>query len=521
MKYIFTSIILSVLFFANSQTSFNFEYFLDNDLTPYSIFPSLDGGSFLAGKTNSLDDPNIQQGFLTKLDEQGAIVWGKLFYQDIRAVCYVEELSNSDLICVANRRNSFDLGGIVVTRMDAFGSIIWERLLRRSSFDNSNFSDWTIAVDLSTDGSLLVTGHSSFQNCVYKMNVNGDLIWSRKFQGIENNSIYTSLGCSPSCVPTSDGGALYAGFNGKSLTSSGYDGLIVKFDYMGNIVWSKTIDETSELYFTDVVELASKNFIVLGFTNALGSFSEDIILAKFNSNGGLIWSKIYKSSNRDWSNNLEFQYDELVLTGVNSGFSPGSGAGIVMKLDTSGTVNHSYLTNTNFYPYDSRLLINNQVVLTGVKIDGSSNWRINNIMTNPLGALVCNNVNYITNTSDVSLNINNSLNDLGTCAIDTITVTTANFSLNQQTICMPTVNLKEPTPLTIQVNHFEDILVVNNNSENSAEIQIYSMSGTIVERKKCQPKTSLQVNIECLSSGVYYYKIASPYFILSDKIFKH
>jgi len=124
-------------------------------------------------------------------------------------------------------------------------------------------------------------------------------------------------------VTTDPYGNIYlaGGFNGIAIsfgsttltnsdnTGNTYDFFLAKYDANGNVLWAKSVGGTSnEKVFSIAGDASGSIFITgwfvsdtlaIGSTTLTNSGSSDIFLAKYNSNGNVIWAKSAGGSSSD------------------------------------------------------------------------------------------------------------------------------------------------------------------------------------------------------------------------------
>lgn len=93
-------------------------------------------------------------------------------------------------------------------------------------------------------------------------------------------------------IETSDKGFLIVGYTSGG-TTRGEDGLIIKLDKKGNVLWSKNIGNlgTDRLY--GCIELNSHYYVVGNSTSTSNKGGQDAWCTKLNLEGDIIWSKTF------------------------------------------------------------------------------------------------------------------------------------------------------------------------------------------------------------------------------------
>ncbi|MBX2892693.1 MAG: T9SS type A sorting domain-containing protein [Saprospiraceae bacterium] len=85
-------------------------------------------------------------------------------------------------------------------------------------------------------------------------------------------------------------GFLLAG-NWSSVAGSGVDGLLIKTDKVGNLVWSKNYGGTRQDWFTSAVSANDGGFIINGQSGGTSSLDAGIWLVKLDEAGEVLWQK--------------------------------------------------------------------------------------------------------------------------------------------------------------------------------------------------------------------------------------
>ena len=162
----------------------------------------------------------------------------------------------------------------------------------------------------------------AFAQCTFEKHI-------KFYPGSFSKTITTSDGCNVNVL-----GASYDSLNPSNHTDFGM--CIVKLDACGSILW-QAHNSFSNLGVgaIDVVEDDSENYILTGYVSGYTS-SNNIMNAKYNKDGKLIWSKIY--SNNTSANNIikRKNRNRFVITGNYQNGSTNS-KGYVLEIDINGT----------------------------------------------------------------------------------------------------------------------------------------------------------------------------------------
>ncbi len=370
-----------------------------------------DGGLLLAGYTNSPDgDPGSNFGqrdyWLLKLDADGNILWEQTFGGSENEIAKsVLELPSGDLLLLGSTSsNDGQVSGnhgkedVWILRLNSTGNILWAKCfggadnesaekiisvdggfvvagytqstdgdlqLNQGDFDywvfkidgdgnllwsksfGGSLADWAYTASVADDGNLLIAGSSFsadgnitgnlgfYDFWVVKLSSDGELLWAKNYGGPGEERAYHSLA-------TPDGGCI---ITGTTLSNSGdvpgnkgsYDCWILRLDANGNVAWSKNYGGPQEDRAFGIAE-ADDGYLIAGFTaSPSGDVSnnygiKDGWLIKLDDNGNLIWE-----------NNFGGSQDDRFYT---AGIVPGQGffaAGSSRSADTDLPANNGQL----------------------------------------------------------------------------------------------------------------------------------------------------------------------------------
>lgn len=348
--------------FGQSITFLN-HYRVDVTTQAGGVWQTRDGGYLLNGQTDDLNPFFPPEGFITRTDSSGEVIWSKLFQSfeyttDPMATPYGEEsgkeiveLSDGSIIAVGDligftddayfesKENWYD---VFVTKLDKNGNLVWSKMIGDYGTD---------AVDQvfeTTDGGFMVSLKvdqlcncsepvDAYKNYVLvKYTADGEREWTKKTSFIKS-SLYTN----PFIIRPIPDGYIMIG----QADSPEEDGFLsstmptmVKTDNNLNVVWAKDLEAVSQQYlkavpnedgtfdvgyttmritagdFQDVEMTSDGGFITFGFFSSLitqGTYTTftistdiDLAAAKFDSDGNLLWVKSLDSEIQKRENQL-------------------------------------------------------------------------------------------------------------------------------------------------------------------------------------------------------------------------
>lgn len=165
---------------------------------------------------------------------------------------------------------------------------------------------------------------------VVKLDFEGNVLWSVTFGGSSDDFAW-------SVCSTDDGGCVVCGAT-ASVGAGGKDGFVTKLDSDGNIVWQKVYGGSGDDQLQDIKKV-SDGFILCGTTYSFGSGGYAWLL-KIDSSGNVQWSKVYGGSGEERGYALEVFDDGYVVVGGSDTFSVGSAfvSWYIFKVDLNGNL---------------------------------------------------------------------------------------------------------------------------------------------------------------------------------------
>ncbi len=271
---------------------------------------------------------------------------------------------------------------IFIAKYDANGNVIWAKSAGGTGYDevNSIITDATGDVYITgyfrsstmTFGTTTLTNNSSIGYSdifIAKYDANGNLVWAKSVGGTNND--YGSSIATDAIGNTYLTGAFQSPvitFGAMTLTNNGaYNIFIVKYDTNGNVVWAKSAGGTYDNSGKSIVTDAAGNTTITGYfssptitfgattlTNGVIFGDPDIFIAKYDTNGNVLWAKS-ASGNNDFAEGYSISNDasgNTIITGFfsstiitfgtttltnNAGIN-GSSDTFIAKYDTNGNM---------------------------------------------------------------------------------------------------------------------------------------------------------------------------------------
>lgn len=175
------------------------------------------------------------------------------------------------------------------------------------------------------------TSYGAGNSDVYlvKMDTMGWTTWQKTFGGFGND-------IGRSVIQLNDSGYVIAGFT-NSYGAGGYDAYVIRTDKAGTLMWQTTIGGTDWDFGYDIVESSDGNLVMCGSTTSFGQGNTDGLVAKLNTNGGIIWQKYYGGVEEDeFRAVIKTNDNKLALAGMTKSKGDLNGDCYFNKLDLNG-----------------------------------------------------------------------------------------------------------------------------------------------------------------------------------------
>jgi hypothetical protein len=299
-----------------------------NNEWAYSIQQTTDGGYIMAGFSLSNNgDVTGNHGkedfWVVKLDNTGAIMWQKSLGGSgwDEALSIQQTTDGGYIVAGFSDSSDGDLNSnqgatdFWIVKLDSIGEITWQKSMGGSNLDNAN------AVKQTPDGGYIIVGQSSSNDgdasglhgasdlWVVKLNFEGELEWQRML-GSSGQDRAHDVGL------TDDGGFIVAGASGRddgdvSEYKGGTDLWLVKLDFLGKIIWEKSLGGSKIDFAVSVQQTSDGGFIAAGSTNSTdgdvldNDGGVDMWVVKLGKDGDLQWQKAIGGTKADRANSIQ------------------------------------------------------------------------------------------------------------------------------------------------------------------------------------------------------------------------
>lgn len=290
------------------------------------------------------------------------------FNQDVYAQSYSklniykapDDQSSTNIIVLS------DKSIIVATRVRADG---WgllhidehNNIIKSKEFTNTRLLNKLI---LTKDGNLLLVGsvglNTNTEIGVIKIDMNFNIIWSKKISGAAMCYAYSALECSNNDI-------LITGYSSITGNSPGdWDSFVCRITENGVLLWKKIIVNSSSAsdWLLESIEVSNGNFILSGATHIGGSV--DFMLIKISANGTIIFNKHFGASQNEVVYNLtksSFNGRYIISAGSWS-YGLGEYDLLLAELDTNLNVMWSKVYGGSKFDFPIATLIDGNKIIT-------------------------------------------------------------------------------------------------------------------------------------------------------------
>ncbi|HYV92894.1 MAG TPA: T9SS type A sorting domain-containing protein [Chitinophagales bacterium] len=227
---------------------------------------------------------------------------------------------------------------VYVIKLDLHGDVIWSETI---NVLQSEYEVGEVARQTSDGGYILLgrsyvclPGSNGDDILLVKLDSSGDVEWSHCY-GYASHSEG-----SMDVFLSSDGGYVITAYS--YLPGTGADVHIIKTDSNGTVIWSKVYGGTKDDIPYSLTETANGGFVFCGWTYSFDSFyfeQKDIWLTKIDENGELIWSKKY-GYGLEWAQSFLQTTDGgfIIAGGGTNSSTAGEDDIFVLRTDSDGNV---------------------------------------------------------------------------------------------------------------------------------------------------------------------------------------
>lgn len=248
----------------------------------YGILPASDGGYIILGRTSV----SPQSDFIViKLNPNGSVSWAKTYggssYEYEPRLIKTSDggyLLTGETWSFGSWKSNF-----LVIKLDQNGNVVWSRVIGISYYDD--VPTW---VEETQDGGFIIVGRSKIYVQPYmhwdpvaiKLNSSGGVVWAKRYEIKVIDQSYDVARC---CKQTSDGGYVIAGSYEVGVYNS--RSFLLKIDANGNLIWGRRYNTINN--GANCVDITPDGGYVIG--GGLITDYTDAYILKTNSQGLILF----------------------------------------------------------------------------------------------------------------------------------------------------------------------------------------------------------------------------------------
>jgi len=319
----------------------------------FSVAVDALGNAYMAGMFSSstlsfdsitLTNAGVENIFLAKYDTDGNVLWAKSAggsFHDWGYAVAVSTLGNVYLTGVfqsptitfgsttlTNTDNTGQTTDLFLAKYDASGNVVWAKSAGGITYD------WALAVAVDKNEKVSVTGYFfsptlTFESTMLtntnelsdiflaQYDADGNTLWSKSVVGAgadDANAIAIDASGNIFVIGDFDGTLIFDNITLTRTGSANSDIFLAKYSSDGDILWAKNssglisyiptndfgssvaVDASGNVYIAGRFESPTFTLDTISLTNA---GEADIYLAKYNSNGNVLWAKSQGGTNND------------------------------------------------------------------------------------------------------------------------------------------------------------------------------------------------------------------------------
>ncbi|HMG92817.1 MAG TPA: hypothetical protein VK589_22320 [Chryseolinea sp.] len=208
-------------------------------------------------------------------------------------------------------------------------SVEWTKVIKLKGYDFLYSGSPTPDGNYVASGFTNSSGAGSLDCWIVKFNPSGDTLWTRTFGGPKDERGYE-------ITATSHYSYVVAATT-TSWGSGDIDGLIIKVNASGDILWHKVIGEKLIDRTYSIVEVENGDLVISGITNANYPGNSDILLYRLTKDGDTVWRKVMGGAKGDIAHCLLKRPDNtLMMIGYTAEKGDSLSYPLIIHLNTSG-----------------------------------------------------------------------------------------------------------------------------------------------------------------------------------------
>lgn len=323
------------------QRKYGNTYSLDDLAT--DIQPIENGGYIVSGAT---EESGIYNIWVLELSSSGEIVWQKQYYHSYGQLSpQLAVTPTGEYVLVENTWVSSTASvSLLVIKLDKLGNILWQNELADSGFLGPG---QTRGLQATPDGGIVIADVHNTSDAtgndvrVLKLDSNGNVYWHRTYHALGDESPRY-------LIQDSDGGLIVAGVT-SPFGGGPTDIWVLKLDSVGEIVWANAYSGQDYDSPIMVQPAIGGGYIIVGYTRSFGSGVGDGLVLRLDETGSIVWQRTYGGPRNDSFTSVRQTMDGgYIVSGATESYGGVQQAALLLKIDRYGeAAGCSVMTTSN------------------------------------------------------------------------------------------------------------------------------------------------------------------------------
>jgi len=341
-------------------------YDAGNGIDARFVEPTPSGGYVLF--TEQISGTLYRAGIIN-VNASGSIQWERYYSGDRVRLMYGTQTTDGGYILAVTSTSTSpgSQSHAVLIKTNSTGVPIWEKAYGSGTGIGR-------VVEIASGGYMFFGSTANFgaggaDSYLVRTDSAGDTLWTKIF-GTPGMELGRSL------IKTLDGGYLLTGLTDTSSSGMYGDAFLLKLDSNANVVWSKTYASQGMEDPNQIIQLSDSSFVMVADRIDLGpNYVYNGLLMKFDVAGNLLWNRVFMDDDGARFYSVEQTFDNgFILAGNGS-----NGQALYIKTDSNGRTycnedSISFITSNFSFIEGSGGAASTRTIFNGTGISSGQGW---------------------------------------------------------------------------------------------------------------------------------------------------
>ncbi len=332
-----------------------------------SAVETVNGDVWICGYTKSKE----KYIWLMKISAEGKPKWGRTYKtMPVSEAKDIVISSDSCIVMAGYCVKPFEYtSNLWLIKLDKNGNKLWYKDYGSEYDEKANSMVETYDKGYAIAGMTKNTDDFEEDAWIIKVDSSGNKLWEAQF-GYDKTDYASDI------IETYDHNLISCGM----MSSQGREHKsiwLVKLDSLGNEIWNNTYELNKWNVGTSLVQGLDSNIYVAAYTRMNSLFEYDIALLKINTDGELIWKKVFSWGRRDQSTSITRSYDGgIIISGFSRQGKELSSDFAISKFDSNGTLVWDTVFQRKSLDYSNKVLetMDNGIMIAGASYMQGRGW---------------------------------------------------------------------------------------------------------------------------------------------------